>query len=436
MSEDREASLKIKREQAEELRRKKERQAADYERYGGEPMRPNSVYPFHPMAAIFPLLEGDELNALAADIKAKCLREAIYLYEGKILDGRNRKTACTLAGVQPTFREFSGDRLAAIRFVWSMNRTRRHLNSGQAAIAESKRVAMEAEAQAELDKAHAEAAGRKAQARGRPRGEKATQSQLIATETKDDRSILGTRAKAAGTNRRYLEAADGLVKRAESEPAIAEKVAAVEKGDKTLSQVIREVKHEEAKAKTRPLPDGKYRVIYADPPWSYGNTGGGRKPGNAGGIADESDLDQYGPAERHYPAMTIAELCAMDVKAIAADNAVLFLWVTSPLLDECWPVIKAWTFEYKTSFVWDKVKHNFGHYNSVRHEFLLVCTRGSCTPDSKELIDSVQTIERGEHSEKPDRFREIIEQLYPTGKRIELFARKRVSGWEAYGNES
>jgi N6-adenosine-specific RNA methylase IME4 len=134
--------------------------------------------------------------------------------------------------------------------------------------------------------------------------------------------------------------------------------------------------------------------------------------------------------------MTIAELCAMDIKSIVEPNAVLFLWVTSPLLDECWPVIKAWGFEYKTSFVWDKVKHNFGHYNSVRHEFLLICTRGSCTPDSKELIDSVVEVERdNNHSGKPERFREIIDQLYSHGKRIELFARKKTKGWEVYGNE-
>jgi hypothetical protein len=75
--------------------------------------------------------------------------------------------------------------------------------------------------------------------------------------------------------------------------------------------------------------------------------------------------------------MPIAELCALDVKARAADDAVLFLWVTSPMLEVSFQVIKAWGFQYKTSFVWDKVKHNFGHYNSLRHEFLLICTRGS-----------------------------------------------------------
>ena len=85
--------------------------------------------------------------------------------------------------------------------------------------------------------------------------------------------------------------------------------------------------------------------------------------------------------------------------------------------------------------IWDKVKHNMGHYNSVRHEFLLVCTRGSCQPDERKLFDSVQTIERTEHSKKPEEFRQIIDTIYPYGSRIELFARRPSEGWEAWGNE-
>jgi DNA (cytosine-5)-methyltransferase 1 len=77
-----------------------------------------------------------------------------------------------------------------------------------------------------------------------------------------------------------------------------------------------------------------------------------------------------------------------------------------------------------------------GHYNSVRHELLLVCTKGSCTPDVSKLFDSVVSIERSEtHSEKPEFFREIIDTLYPYGKRIELFARKSADGWERWGNQ-
>lgn len=134
--------------------------------------------------------------------------------------------------------------------------------------------------------------------------------------------------------------------------------------------------------------------------------------------------------------MTIAELCALPIKKLCESDSVLFLWVTSPLLFECQPVFESWGFSYKASFVWDKVKPNMGHYNSVRHEFLLICTRGSCTPDESKLFDSVQSITRGKHSAKPEQFRKIIDTLYPHGKRLELFARgKPAKGWMVYGNQ-
>ena len=167
------------------------------------------------------------------------------------------------------------------------------------------------------------------------------------------------------------------------------------------------------------LPDGKYRVFYADPPWSYGN---------------QMPLGTTTPSD-YYNTMSLEEICNLPIKNIAEDNAVLFLWVTSPLLHESFDVIDAWGFEYKTSFVWDKIKHNMGHYNSVRHELLLVCTRGSCTPDNRKLFDSVLSIERTEHSVKPEEFRNIIDTLYTYGKKIELFARKKVGEWDVFGNE-
>jgi N6-adenosine-specific RNA methylase IME4 len=188
----------------------------------------------------------------------------------------------------------------------------------------------------------------------------------------------------------------------------------------TSSSVVRLAKFENAKHKETPIPIvGKYRIIYADPPWKY----------------NDKLIDGYGPAEFHYPTMTIGELCNLSIREMAEENSILFLWVTSPLLEDSFEVIHAWGFEYKTSFVWDKIKHNMGHYNSVRHEFLLVCTHGSCTPDNMKLFDSVQTIERREHSEKPEEFRSIIDTLYITGKRIELFARRPKEGWEVWGNE-
>jgi len=167
------------------------------------------------------------------------------------------------------------------------------------------------------------------------------------------------------------------------------------------------------------MPSGKYRVFYADPPWSYGNT-----------------QPDYHPEQRdHYPVMTMGEICALPIKDMAMDNAVLFLWVTSPILEESFQVVKAWGFQYKASFVWDKIKHNMGHYNSVRHEILLICVRGSCQPDVRKLFDSVVSEERTDHSRKPTVFYDMIETLYTSGPYIELFARSRRPGWETYGYE-
>ena len=133
--------------------------------------------------------------------------------------------------------------------------------------------------------------------------------------------------------------------------------------------------------------------------------------------------------------MSISEICKLPIVDLAEDNAVLFLWVTSPILEESFEVIKAWGFKYKASFVWDKIKHNMGHYNSVRHEFLLIAVRGSCPPDENKLFDSVLSVERTEHSAKPEVFRGIIDTLYPYDPRIELFARSRHDNWEVFGND-
>jgi N6-adenosine-specific RNA methylase IME4 len=167
----------------------------------------------------------------------------------------------------------------------------------------------------------------------------------------------------------------------------------------------------------------KYSVIYADPPWQY--TSG----------------DQHGTEEQdtvlgdHYPSMSLAEICDLPVKQMAAENAVLWMWVTSPTLEESFEVIRSWGFKYKASMIWDKVAHNVGNYVSVRHELLLICTKGQ-PPKVPKLVDSVVEIDRGEHSRKPEYFRELIEELYPSAKRIELFRRGDVpEGWDAWGNE-
>jgi len=224
----------------------------------------------------------------------------------------------------------------------------------------------------------------------------------------------------------------GLTKRESSEAQTMASIPRevfeeIKEGKKSKKSAIHEVRRADiqqahADAEKTTLPSNKYRVIYADPPWKYSG----------------DFMDQYGHAQGHYKTMTIDELCEMPVFDLSLPNSVLFLWATSPKLKESLKVMEAWGFEYKTSFVWDKIKHNFGYYNSVRHEFLLIGGKGRSTPDAKELHDSVIEIERDKiHSHKPEYFRELIDKLYTSGKRIELFSRGRVpENWDSWGIES
>jgi N6-adenosine-specific RNA methylase IME4 len=188
---------------------------------------------------------------------------------------------------------------------------------------------------------------------------------------------------------------------------------------KQLRERVREIKAADAP----PLPDGVYRVIYADPPWEYGD----KRTNDA----------QSGSAESQYPTMPIDAICGLPVRVMAATDSVLFLWATAPMLTEAVQVIEAWGFTYKAQFVWDKVKGFNGHYNDVRHELLLIATRGSCVPVVDTLDPSVIAEKRTKHSRKPDRFYELIERLYPLGDstHVELFARRSRDGWESWGNQ-
>ena len=134
--------------------------------------------------------------------------------------------------------------------------------------------------------------------------------------------------------------------------------------------------------------------------------------------------------------MPLEDICGMRLPKIS-DDAVLFMWTTAPMLENSFAVISAWGFRYVENIVWHKVKHNWGNYTSVRHEHLMIAVRGRGTPDcKKDPPSSVQTIERTEHSRKPEEFRAIIDRLYPQGQRIELFARGALPvGWDGFGNE-
>ena len=371
----------------------------------------------HPAANSFPMMDKDRYGELVENIREQGQLEPITLCDGMILDGRNRYKACLELGIEPKTRNYNGDPWA---YVWSMNGERRDLVAEQRYLI-WKLCHEQSEAfQAEKRRIQEEANWKRSETQvGIPKEEikERAGTECSRTSKHPERKA---KAIASKTNRGAVARGDKL---AEKRPDLADKVR---KGEIKPAEAHRQMKRDEVAQKTADLPDGKYVVIYADPPWSYNDKQSG------------SISESYDAAEKHYPVMSLSELKALPINELAADNSVLFLWSTAPLIEDALDLCRAWGFKYKAQFIWDKVQHNMGHYNSVRHELLLICTKGSCTPQNVKLYDSVQVIEKTkEHSRKPDLFRDIIDDLYPNGNRIELFARGDVpDGWNAWGNEA
>lgn len=174
------------------------------------------------------------------------------------------------------------------------------------------------------------------------------------------------------------------------------------------------------------LPNKRYRIIYADPAWSYEN-----KSLNRGGAA------------RHYVTMSDEDIYNLPISNLAENDAVLFLWTTFPKLQAGLDTVKAWGFEYKTcAFVW--VKENkkakswfwgMGRWTRSNAEIVLLATRGAGVERMSASVHQIIQAPIGRHSEKPAIVRDKIIELVGDLPRIELFARQKATGWDSWGNE-
>jgi N6-adenosine-specific RNA methylase IME4 len=193
---------------------------------------------------------------------------------------------------------------------------------------------------------------------------------------------------------------------------------------KQLKRAAREAALGEAQAAGNlALPNKRYGVVLADPEWRF-------EPWSR-----ETGMDRA--ADNHYPTSATDEIASRDVPSIAADDCVLFLWATVPMLPEALAVMKAWGFEYRSNFTWGKNKISTGYWNRNKHEHLLVGVKGKIPAPAmgtqwESLIDGDV---RG-HSVKPDWQYELIEAYYPTLPKIELNARRSRPGWDSWGDEA
>jgi N6-adenosine-specific RNA methylase IME4 len=387
---------------------------------------------FHPVADIFPMMTSEEHTRLVDDIRANGQQEPIWLHpDGRIVDGRNRYRACAEAGVEPRTRTWGG-RGSLVEFVVSLNLHRRHLTASQRAMVA---LSVEAHLAEEAKERQREAARRTnairipaasptlveivPQAPSRPNS---LPSQLDPTPAeRSEQKAREQAGRVVGVSGRYVQDAKRIAERA---PEVAEKVRA---GELTLPEAKKTIRLAEkahrvaAIAAQPPAPiasTGPFPVLYADPPWRY-----------------DFATDIGRQIENHYPTMALDEIKKLEVPV--ADDAVLFLWTTSPKLVEGLDVLDAWGFQYVTSMVWVKDRIGMGYYARQQHELLLIGKRGSLpVPDPEDRPSSVIQAPRGEHSAKPDAVYELIERMYPLRERCELFQRRPRDGWAGWGNQA
>jgi N6-adenosine-specific RNA methylase IME4/ParB-like chromosome segregation protein Spo0J len=372
-----------------------------------------SALEFHPLADIFPLVEGQDFAELVADIREHGLHEPIVVYEDRILDGRNRYRACTAAGVEPTFTAYTGD--DPVAYVISLNLRRRHLDESQRAMVAAKLATLKDGQRADLVEGlpigrasallnvgeRSVARAREVQEHGAPELIHAVEQGAISVTAAADiatQPIQEQREIVARGEREILKAASEIRAR-KAEIRHAERIA----------------KLTEISNANSPIPsDRRYPIILADPPWRH----------------EHPTFSLSRDIEQHYPTLSLEEICALPVGEIATETAMLFLWTPAPKLEEAFRVISAWGFEYRTGMVWVKHAIGLGNYVRQQHEHLLLARRGEIPlPEPANRPSSVIEAPRREHSRKPDEAYELIERMYPELPKIELFARQARPGW-------
>ena len=384
--------------------------------------------PFHALANIFPLLDGEDFQKLADDVGAHGLREPVVLYEGAILDGRNRYRACKAADVDCRFVTYGGS--DPIAYVVSLNLHRRHLTESQRAMV----VASLANISRGGDRKSDQTANLQFEAHV-PQITTAEAAKLLNVSERLAHSARKVRSDGAPELQQAVEQGRVSVSAAADVATlpIEEQAVIVAVGEKEIlerAKAIRTAKAEARRAElaevaSRPviLPEGKFGTIVIDPPWQMEKIERDVAP-------DQVAFD--------YPTMDEEQLVAFGekVNGCAADDCHMFMWTTHKHLPFALRLLTAWGWKYVLTMVWHKPGgfQPFGlpQYNC---EFAIYARKGSPKFVDTKAFNVCFQAPRREHSRKPDEFYDVVRRVTGDG-RIDIFSREPRDGFAQLGNES
>lgn len=196
------------------------------------------------------------------------------------------------------------------------------------------------------------------------------------------------------------------------------------------------VKHNSLEEFYPALPDKKYEIIYADPPWDYN----GKMQYDKSCVKNINQNFEkpifISSCSFKYPTVKLDDLKQLPIGNITNQKScLLFMWATGPQMKNAIDLGTYWGFEYKTvAFVWDKMIHNPGRYTLSQTEMCLVFKTGTIpSPRGARNVRQLVSVKREKHSKKPDLIIEQITKMFPEQNKIELFARQKTEGWDNWG---
>ena len=367
--------------------------------------------------ALIPALSNEEFEQLEQNILAEGIRENIIVWNDTIIDGHNRYTIACKHDLQYEVikKEFDNEK-QVIEWMILNQFGRRNLSNYQRSL-----LAIRLKPVFE---------------------EKARENQLSALK-QNTVNLISDERKAVNTNKELAKIAgvgrDTISKVQKIEEKATDKVKEqIKSGDISINQAYQQVRRLEKIEKieekiisteTQSIsididnPAKKYNIIYADPAWQYFESGNKNQ-------------------SNHYKTMTMDDICNLPIKNIVDENCILFLWVTFPILQDCFKVIESWGFKYSTcGFNWIKKNKNqdtnffgCGAWTRANSELCLIATKGSILRLDNTISQVIETPIEG-HSKKPEIVRELITKLVGELPRIELFCRYPKDGWDCWGNE-
>jgi len=373
-------------------------------------------YEYHELANLFPLMDESQYSDLVADIKENGLIESIILYEGKILDGRNRYNACNDAGVEPSFVEYEGE--DALSYVISLNLNRRHLNESQRAMIGARLANMKGRRKV----------GKSADFSNKDASDKLNVSERIIRSAKQvQKEGIEDLQKSVEAGRVSVSAASDIatLDKAEQEVIVA-------KGEDEILKMAKEIRAKKSEVRkaeriadiikqTEDIKnldinfDKSYSCIVIDPPWGYG-----------------TEYDPNGRrAANPYPEMTLEQI--KDIKLPATNDCVLWLWTTHKFMRHSFDIIDTWGFRDVSILTWKKDRIGLGSWLRSQSEFCIMCVKGSPVVN----LSNQSTVIEGklrEHSRKPDAFYSMVDSLC-VGTKLDYFSREQRNGWDTFGND-